>query len=323
MALGGRLQVTISVIIVTYRSADVLYGCLDSVPPGVEIVIVSQDGTDDAASVSRSIRPDAKIIAAGRNRGFGAGCNLGAANATGDTVVFLNPDARLVADSLTRLAETSRASGGTLTGPRILDAAGAEITRARNWSSLWTDVVDLLIPVPLQPRRWRRDISHDDDVYRFGGGVPYIQGACMAVGRKRFVELGGFDEAFFLYGEEEYLARKLACSGQSAMLDAHAWITHAQHTSLAKTGAFAVEQYFRTRALTYRRDSHLADRGFAFGAIRTLPMACSLLFLLISTPLRARIKYRRVEDAAWCHAALQGLWRGLLRRPVSGPDPAA
>ena len=164
---------------------------------------MNQEPTDEVEMLVRRESPDARVIASGRNRGFGAGCNLGAANATRDVLIFLNPDARFIDDCLDRLVETTLTNDGTLTGPRIIDDCGHDITRARHWSSSWTDATDLLIPLSMQPRRWRRDIPPDHMVYRRGGPVPYVQGACMAIGRQRFAQLGGFDEEFFLFGEEE------------------------------------------------------------------------------------------------------------------------
>ncbi|MHB8241788.1 MAG: glycosyltransferase family 2 protein [Solirubrobacteraceae bacterium] len=317
-------QTAITVVIVTYRSADVLAGCLASIPAAAEVIVVSQDAADDdVRGIARRERPDARVIASGRNRGFGAGCNLGAANANGEVVIFLNPDARFRPGCAERLAETTLANGGTLTGPRILDSDGRDITRARNWSSPWTDAIDLLVPLKLQPGRWRRDIPPHEQVYEQGGAVPYVQGACMAVGRERFAKLGGFDEELFLFGEEEYLALRLTHEGLSAMLEPRAVATHAEHTSLAKTPGFAVEQYHRTRALSYRRNRSCSDVGLAIGALRSLPLVTVLLFLLVSSPIRTTVGvYRPVENAAWCRAALRGLLAGLLRQPVSGPDPA-
>ena len=97
---------------------------------------------------------------------------------------------------------------------------------------------------------------------------------------------------------------------------------HVGHTSLAKTGGFAVEQYHRTRALWYRRDTNSRDIGFWWGMVRCLPLASVLVFLLLTAPMRPRLRYRPIEDAAWCRAALRGLLHGLLRRPVTGPDRA-
>jgi N-acetylglucosaminyl-diphospho-decaprenol L-rhamnosyltransferase len=311
-----------TVILVTYRSTDVLPECLESIPEDVEVIVVNQEATDEIDSLVRHQRPDARVIASGRNRGFGAGCNLGAANATGDVLIFLNPDARFLNGCVEHLVETTLANDGTLTGPRIIDDEGHDVTRARNWSSPWTDAIDLLVPLRLQPRRWRRDIPPDHEVYRQGGSVSYVQGACMAVGRHRFAHAGGFDEELFLFGEEEFLAQKLTQGGGITILEPRASIMHVGHTSLVKTGVFAVEQYHRSRALWYRRNADSRDIGLWWGFARCLPLASVLVFLLLTSPVRPGLRYRPIEDAAWCRAALRGLFHGLLRHPVTGPDPA-
>jgi N-acetylglucosaminyl-diphospho-decaprenol L-rhamnosyltransferase len=317
-----EVKMNATVILVTYRSTDVLQACLKSIPKGVEVIIVNQESTDEVEILARRERPYIRVIASGRNRGFGAGCNLGAANATGDVLIFLNPDTRLHDGCVDRLVETTLSNDGTLTGPRIVDDAGHDITCARNWSSSWTDAISLLVPLRILPGRWRRDIPPDHEVYRKGGSVAYVQGACMAIGRDRFEKIGGFDEELFLFGEEELLAQKLARESLLAILEPRASIMHVGHTSLAKTGGFAVEQYHRSRALWYRRDADSRDIGLWRGAARCLPLATGLVFLLLTSPVRPRLHYRPIEDAAWCRAALRGLYHGLLRHPVTGPDPA-
>jgi len=320
---SASLSMTATVVIVTYRSADVLPKCLASIPPHAEVVIVNQHASDDIATVTRQLRPATKIIASGRNRGFGAGCNLGAANAAGDVLIFLNPDASFLDDSLDLLVDAVCANSETLVGPRLIDNDGYDITRARTWSSPLRDATTLLIPLILLPRRWRRDIPPDDAVYTHGGRVPYVQGACMAVGRRRFLRLGGFDEEFFLFGEEEYLAEQLAKSGLSAILEPRATIRHAEHTSVEKTRTFSVEQYHRTLGIRYRRNRASRDVGAWIAALRSLPLALVLLFLWCTSPARIKLSYREVQDATWCRAAIRGLLHGLMRHPVTGVDPAA
>jgi N-acetylglucosaminyl-diphospho-decaprenol L-rhamnosyltransferase len=313
-----------TVVIVVYRSEDVLPGCLASIPADMEVVVVNQSLVrEHVETLALQTRPDARVIAAGRNRGFGAGCNLGAANARGEVVIFLNPDARFLDDAGERLVEASLQHGGTLVGPRIVDEGGAEITRARNWSSPCIEAFNLLVPLRMQPKMWQRDLPADDAVYTTGGEVPYVQGACMAIGRERFVATGGFDEAFFLFGEEEFLARRLRADGSGVFLEPRATIAHAEHTSTSKTGGFAAEQYFRTAGVMYRRVGAL-DRsvGLVRGTARALPVLAALIFLLVTAPVRRRVGYRKHETNAWCRSALLGLVRGVLLRPVLGGDPA-
>lgn len=84
-----RTMSSLSIVVVTYNSADTIAACIRSVPDDDEVVMVDQGSSDDTIAVARRARPNAVIVRAAANRGFGAGCNLGAANASGSTVVFL------------------------------------------------------------------------------------------------------------------------------------------------------------------------------------------------------------------------------------------
>src|SRR5690242_2913799 len=97
-----------SVIVVTYNSAATISSCLASIPGDNEVVVVDQDSTDDSIAVARAVRHDARIIAAGSNRGFGSGCNLGAANAIGDVLIFMNPDASFAKGAVKSLVQQVR-----------------------------------------------------------------------------------------------------------------------------------------------------------------------------------------------------------------------
>ena len=78
-------------IVVAFNSESTLEECIHSIPSACELVLVDQCSTDASVCVANRIRPDIKVIKAGANRGFGAGCNLGAANATGEVLIFPEP----------------------------------------------------------------------------------------------------------------------------------------------------------------------------------------------------------------------------------------
>lgn len=311
-----RSDTRVSVVVVAYRSADVLTECIRSVPSDAEVIVVDQSSPDDTvAAVARSGRA-VRLIAAGANRGFGAGCNIGAANATGDTLIFLNPDARLTGDAAAILAAAAQGFPGGVVGPRILDDAGHDVTHARRRSSCRTDVLDLLVPVGVQPVRWRREPQWDSEIYRRGGRVLYVHGACMAIDRELFWRCGGFDERLFIYGEEEYLAARVREAGREALIEPAAVVRHIGSTSIDRVRPYAIEQLYRSRVLTYRRSAS------APGTVaRTLALGTTVLALWLTTPARKAVGYRAVLDRTWGRAAMRGLWRGLRGRPAVAPDP--
>jgi N-acetylglucosaminyl-diphospho-decaprenol L-rhamnosyltransferase len=93
----------VSIIIVTYNSASVLSGLLDSLPAGLEgikqfeTIVVDNDSIDSSVDIAlaHSIRP--KIIRMGRNAGYAAAINAAAATVRPDAdLLILNPDVRLL-----------------------------------------------------------------------------------------------------------------------------------------------------------------------------------------------------------------------------------
>ena len=176
----------ISVIIVTYNSADHVAACLRSVmsQSGVmfETIVVDNDSQDDTLAQLAGF--NVKAISSGENLGFGRGCNLGFASSTGRYVYLLNPDAQLEGNkALAKLCQMmdSHPQWG-MAGTRILSAGGnSESPPATEYPA---------------ERHVHRDFS------KLPGKVAWILGASMVVRRGLYVRLGGFDPAFFLYSEE-------------------------------------------------------------------------------------------------------------------------
>ena len=78
----------VSVTIVTYQCKDLVLRCLDSLNEGarsswIEVVIVDNGSTDGVAEAVKDRYPDLRVIALGRNDGFGRSHNLAASHATG------------------------------------------------------------------------------------------------------------------------------------------------------------------------------------------------------------------------------------------------
>ena len=301
-----------SIIVVTFNSESTLAACLDSIPSGTEVIIVDQNSSDASVSLAKQVRPDASIIKAGANRGFGAGCNLGAANATGKVLIFLNPDAFLGLDSLQILTQAV-VNQNALVGPRIIDSAGNDQTRARNWSNMLMDFAEEFWPRKYALGILARDIPAEHDVYQTGGQVPYVQGACMAVSAENFWQAGGFDERYFLYHEEETLARSLASLGVSVRLEPRALITHVGAASTSQTPHFAVSQKYRSKALFY---STYYSRRCAF--LFSYAMWGLLRIMALTTPLRSVIGPRASQDRFWYRSAASGMlsgWKGRIVEP--------
>jgi len=303
------------VIVVTYNSSSTLEKCLESVPEYCEIVVVDQQSSDGSAELASKLRPDSKVLRAGANRGFGAGCNLGAANATGSVLIFLNPDASFHSfDSVQILADCAMKKNA-LVGPSIIGPQGSDETRARYWSTIISELGEIVLPIKLMVGNFRRDIPVSDEVYRRGGDVPYVQGCCMAISAANFWCVSGFDERLFLYREEEMISLCLKKKGVRVLLEPSALISHHGGVSTSQVRNFAARQYYRSEAIFL---SEKYPPLLAFIAVSTLRIM--LWIMAILSPVRSIIDWRADKNYGWYREAATGAADGWRRRMVELPS---
>ncbi len=205
----------IGIVVVAYNSEREIGRCLDSLPAGVETVVVdnaSRDGTIREVAT----RPRVRLIANPWNRGFAAGANQGIGALDCDLVLLLNPDVELLSglDSLASqftLADVAGA-GGKLVGNDGRSQAGFMVRRL---PTPWTLVFETLGLNRLWPgnpvnRRYRCfDLDPDAEA-----SVEQPAGAFLMIRRDVWRRLGGFDEAFYpVWFEDVDFAGRAAAAG--------------------------------------------------------------------------------------------------------------
>lgn len=301
---------TVSVVMVLHNSADHIDACIKALPDHIELIIVDNDSSDGGAEIVRARRPEAMILSLGANRGFGAGCNAGARSARGEVLVFLNPDTVVEDRCLETLVERLRRTPSGVVGPALLDSDGAPRYVCRRRSRPFHEILELL---PLwqrwMPRSWRRDIPAESQLYVAGGAVDYLQGACLAMRRDTFIRIGGFDERFFLYSEEEDLCDRVWEMGGECVYEPRAAVRHVWGASTRKVPFLQAHQLYRSRALLYRK--RYGDVG---GIVASAGIAFALSLHAAWSPLKDIARGRRPRSVRWCVVALMGLLEGSLAR---------
>lgn len=208
----GCLQMTemaehplISIVIVNWNSGCALAGCLDSIDlyadGGVLETIVVDNDSQDASALACSEHPSVRLMQLDANLGFGAACNLGAQKLAGEWILFLNPDARLMPNTLKelmrRVAEAPEEMG--IHGVQIVDDhnhVSRTCARLPTAAQFFMHAlgVDRLFPrLGFQMLEWDHSAS---------GAVDHVMGSFYLVRKKLFEVLGGFDEQFFVYMED-------------------------------------------------------------------------------------------------------------------------
>lgn len=180
-----------TIITVSYNSAAELPEMLASIPAGTPTIIVDNASADRAALQNLCDRFSVQLLLSPENVGFGRGCNLGAAVATTEFLLFLNPDATLMPDTLALLEDAAdRYPTASAMNPRITNADGSAFFKRRS---------ALMPNSETMPRGWP---AGDQE-------VTVLVGAAFFVRRTDFDAVGGFDPAIFLFHEDDDLARCL------------------------------------------------------------------------------------------------------------------
>lgn len=178
---------TVSAVICAYGSQPYLRAVVQALQAseGVDIeVIVVDNGSPDCEDL-----PGARIIRPGHNTGYAGGCNIGARAAGSPIVAFVNSDAIVDSMCLSRLATGLQDRALRLVGATIVLADEPEVINS--WGN----------PVHVLGFSWAGGYGEPVTQARTGPRAS-VSGAVFAVRRKDFLALGGFDEAYFMYGED-------------------------------------------------------------------------------------------------------------------------
>jgi GT2 family glycosyltransferase len=209
----------IAVVIVSYRSADALPATLAAlVPqlePGDELVVVDNAPGDGTADVVRGAWRGARLLEPGENLGFAGGCALGVRESAAPLVLLLNPDAVPAPGCLAalRACATAEPAWGAWQALVTLPG-GASVNTAGN-------------PVHFTGIAWAG--GHDRPVAELGDGRRVVgsgSGAALCVRREAWDAVGGFDERYFMYGEDVDLSLRLRLAGWEVGLEPAARVAH-------------------------------------------------------------------------------------------------
>lgn len=251
----------LSVIIVNYNVRHFLEQCLCSVRKAVagmqaELIVVDNSSADNSLAYLRERFHDVSFIANSENVGFAKACNQGLKASSGEYVLFLNPDCIVPEDCFEKCINFFRQhpEAGAL-GIKMLDGKGQFLKESkRSFPSPSTSLYKLSGLSKLFPRSKtfsRYHLGHLDE--NSDHEVDVLAGAFMMLRRKVLDETGGFDESFFMYGEDVDLSYRVQKAGYTNYYFAGSSIIHFKGESTRKGSMNYVRMFHNAMSIFVKK----------------------------------------------------------------------
>lgn len=230
----GHKNPDVSVVIVNHNNRAYLCRTLeslfrDSKAQEYEIFVVDNASDDDSIEAVRANFPSVKVIAHPRNIGFSGANNLGARQASGRHILFLNNDTHVPEGAIEKLLQIKRDH------PEYAIVAPLILYPDKSFQLSWGRDLHLHTEVfrKFFAEKWYRWLYRSKKS-RMSRDVAWVSGACFVMERGLFLKVGGFDEKFFLYVEDADLGRRVRRLGHRIHVTSDARIIHYMGKSVAK-----------------------------------------------------------------------------------------
>lgn len=210
----------ISVIVVTYNSSTFIERCLLSIFEMLkkvehEIIVVDNASRDNTGEIVQERFPQVVFIQNLMNLGFSKANNLALRRAKGDFVLFINPDTVWNKGDIQKAIQFLREHPriGVL-GARLVLSDGSWQKSYGNFPTLGRELKEALFLPRLFPRsEWSRGLFiHEDRMER--RAVDWVSGTFFLCKRDVMINIGGFDERFFMYYEDIDLSKRIRGTGK-------------------------------------------------------------------------------------------------------------
>jgi N-acetylglucosaminyl-diphospho-decaprenol L-rhamnosyltransferase len=242
----------LSIVILNYKTQRLTRQCIKTIMlyrPAVdfEIIVVDNNSGDGVEEMLRKHYPEARFVQSGKNLGFAAGNNVGIRAATGRYVMILNPDITVkpgAVEAVIRYMDEHKDVG--MVGPRLVKPDG-------NVDESCYRFPGYMIPVyrrtPLSKlAAGRRALDHylmADYDRRLTREVDWLLGAVLIVRRSALLEVGLFDERYFLYFEDTDWCRRFWQAGHRVVYFTGAEMVH-YHERLSARGSWFTSLFRRS-----------------------------------------------------------------------------
>jgi N-acetylglucosaminyl-diphospho-decaprenol L-rhamnosyltransferase len=222
----------VAIITVSYNSsaqlADFLTSAVKSVASPSQIIVVDNNSSDIAITEKLTKKLGVNLLKLDSNVGYGSAVNkaVPALPAGLTTVLVCNPDSELNRETVTALSKAVQDKTVGVAGPRIYNEDGSVYPSARSIPSIRNGVGHALFANVWLTNPWTRNYLSEAHLQNQTLTTGWVSGACLAVRRDLFTQVGGFDDHYFMYFEDVDLGYRLGKLGYTNLYVPEVSITH-------------------------------------------------------------------------------------------------
>ncbi|WP_460219781.1 glycosyltransferase family 2 protein [Psychroserpens sp. MEBiC05023] len=275
----------LSVVILNYNVRHFLELCLKSVEVALvnidsEIIVIDNNSEDTSCKMVKELFPKVVLIENKKNYGFSKGNNIGVAKARGEFVCILNPDTVVAEDTFEKLLNLAKLKNNLgILSCRLIDGQGHFLPESKR-----------NIPIPFIAIKKILGFSSSyyvSNLNEFGTAkVPIFVGAFMLMSRPVYNQVGGFDEDYFMYGEDVDLSYKVLRAGFENIYHGNTTVIHFKGESTLKDKTYA-KRFYGAMQIFYNK--HFKS-NFIFDTIVWCGIKLSPLFQESSEIVKQQIK---------------------------------
>ncbi len=251
----------LSVVILNYNVRYFLELCIKSVQASLselnaEIIVIDNNSTDDSCKMLRQNFPKIILIENKENVGFSKANNQGVARASGDYICILNPDTVVAEDTFTELLNFANSKNNLgIVGCKLIDGIGEYLPESKR------NVPEVKIArekILGNSKNYYANHIKENEIAK----VDILVGAFMFMKRDVFVELKGFDEDYFMYGEDIDISYRALNNGYDNYYYGKSTIIHFKGESTLKDKHYA-RRFFNAMQIFYSKHFK-TNRAFDF-----------------------------------------------------------
>lgn len=275
----------LSVVILNYNVRYFLELCIKSVIAATadldaEIIVVDNNSADTSCQMIAQLFPEVVLIKNKQNLGFSKGTNIGVAQAKGDYLCILNPDTVVAEDTFKKcLAYAEKILRMGVLGCQLIDGRGQFLPESKR--NIPTPSVSIKKILGFSKSYYANHLKPSDI-----GKVDILVGAFMFLKKDVFKHVNGFDEDYFMYGEDIDFSYKVLKLGYQNIYYGDTTILHYKGESTLKDKTYA-KRFYGAMQIFY--DKHFKSHP-AFDTIVWLGIKFGSFILERPKPINIQIE---------------------------------